>query len=140
MTDPRNHVMTDRLRCVWMETGEWALAGSRSGFAGFADWPEVVELAQKILAANEAWLDSQTPTLEELRAKYPEWSMLSIRDGDGRFRGALDIPGCPGGAECRWTTGPWGTERDALRWLAAKLEELDSMPPPDEAALDAQRE
>ena len=31
-------------------------------------------------------------------------------------------------------------EASALRWLAAKLEELDSMPPPDEAALDAQRE
>ena len=34
-------------------------------YAGAArcDWPEVVELAQKILAANEAWKDGQIEPL-----------------------------------------------------------------------------
>ena len=124
MSDPRERIETAHIRCDNRTDTAWCLGAVGSDVAAWATWPELVELAQKILAANEAWLDSQTPTLEELRAKYPEWSVLSIRVEDGRFRGALDIPGCPGGAECRWTTGPWGTERDALGWLAAKLEEL----------------
>ncbi len=122
MTDPRNHVMTDRLRCVRMETGEWALADRRSMFAGFADWPEVVELAQKILAANEAWLDSQTPTLEELNGKYPAAMPACVqqeRSIDGFYAEYL-TPGVLPGYEC----ARFASRVEALRWLAAKLEEL----------------
>lgn len=65
-------------------------------------WPEVVELAQKILAADARWQKSW---------RSVDCDHHHAREGD-KF--------C---ASC-------GT----------KLEELDSMPPPDEAALDAQRE
>ena len=118
--DPRNHVMTDRLRCVRMETGEWALADRRSMFAAFADWPDVVELAQKILAANEAWLDGQTPTLEELRVKYPDRRFGIDRESCGSTFCDVAFYGYSGGTHY----APHYNEEAALRWLAAKLEEL----------------
>jgi len=70
--DPRERVETAHIRCNGVTPNQWIIAAVGQHAPAFADWPEVVELAQKILAANEAWLDSQTPTLESLRAKYPD--------------------------------------------------------------------
>lgn len=128
MNDPRERIETRLLGCQrmpWAPAGEaeWVIGAVQSGHSGRADWPEVVAFARAILAADEAWLDSQTPTLEELRAKYPAWCPSLAREFWG-VRGVLDVVDCSGDSGCRFTVGPWGTERDALRWLAAKLEEL----------------
>jgi hypothetical protein len=84
-----------------------------------ANWAEVVEFARAILAADESWLDSQTPTLEELRAKY-RGAMVEITP--------LHIPGDDYLArlvtESESVEYAAPTVGHALRWLAAKLEEL----------------
>jgi hypothetical protein len=110
MSDPRNFVASSPFSCE-REGGRYHLHGA------WADWPGVVAFARAILAADEAWLDSQTPTLEGLRAKYP-----------GRSIGMARVVCGP--TYCwRARVGPCEsphivTEIAALRWLAAKLEEL----------------
>ena len=56
MTDPRERVETADISCRRDSDRVWEI-GSRTfaNDAAFANWPEVVELAQKILAANEVW-------------------------------------------------------------------------------------
>lgn len=116
MTDPRDRVETFRIRCCAVGE-EWEIGGVGRPAPSRSGWPEVVELAQKILAADEAWKDSQTPTLEGLRAKYP-----------GRSIGMARVVCGP--TYCwRARVGPCEsphivTEIAALRWLAAKLEEV----------------
>ncbi len=151
VTDPRNHVMTDRLRCVRMETGEWALADRKSMFAGYANWSEVVELAQKVLAANESWLDGQTvkperqfPVLNTYGRNAPAvvrsvpWSMLAphepqaLKNHCGQSleklasRGGLsplEIYAVMNGLS--WSMGKLTcTESEAVQWLAATLAEI----------------
>lgn len=82
----------------------------------------VVAFARAILAADEAWKDANVPTFQGLRTKYP------------RFNFACDRIACgPTYCDVAWVTLPDGTsegnhfesEDAALRWLAAKLEELE---------------
>lgn len=126
MTDPRQRIETKNFSCEIDKDvrgrpgGTWVIGGTNfAGESGYAAWPEVVAFARAILAADESWLDAQTPTLEELRAKYPG-AMVEITP--------LHIPGDDYLA--RLVTERESLEHAAptvghsLRWLAAKLEEL----------------
>ena len=125
MKDPRAFITTENLHCELYHPGslpEWSVGGMRKDrtTCGYADWPEVVELAQKILAANEAWLDANTPTLDELQARYPEWEpcVLYVRTGWRVWAERLRAPGHPIGQD------NFPTKEAAIRWLAAALAEI----------------
>ena len=119
MSDPRERIETAHIRCDNRTDTAWCLGAVGSDVAAWATWPELVELAQKILAANEAWLDANTPTLEELRARWPR-AMVAITP--------LHIPGDDYLARLVIESGSveyaGPTVGHVLRWLAAKLEEL----------------
>ena len=124
MTDPREQIETNCLSVTLIpDIDTWEVDG------GYVDWPEVVAFARAILAADEEWLDSQTPTLDELRAKYPAWRMNYEEHGE-QFSAVVDSADCLGNiprgtGPCRRQQSDWfNTEGEILRWLAAKLEEL----------------
>ena len=79
MSDPRERIETEHIKCSFSVAGLWLIESDREDIYPCVPWPELVELAQKILAADEEWLDSQTPPLEELRAKYPGFSFALER-------------------------------------------------------------
>lgn len=118
--DPRERIETEHIRCDDITPTQWIIAAVGQHAPAFADWPEVVELAQKILAANEAWLDSQTPTLESLRAKYPDRRFGIDRESCGSTFCDVAFYGYSGGTHY----APHYNEAAALEWLATKLEEL----------------
>lgn len=122
MKDPREQIQTENLTVSILHDESQTI--DRQSYwdviaPSAVPWPEIVAFAQKILAANEAWLDSQTPTLEALRAKYPG-AMVEITP--------LRIPG--DNYLARLVTENVSVEYaaptvgHALEWLAAKLEEL----------------
>ena len=146
--DPRERVETENLLChadtsCWYLTRKAPYAG-----AGRADWPEFVELAQKILAADAAWKEQTTPRrFPVLNANsrnsknYPRtvpWSMLAphepqaLKNHCGQSleklasRGGLsplEIYAVVNGLT--WTIGKLPCdEEEALRWLAATLAEI----------------
>ena len=125
MKDPREHVETENVavrRDVCVHTGKafWIVGDTvNTGEYGEADWPELVELAQKILAADEAWKDANTPTLDELRAKYPEWCLDVLTT-------ELNVIAMYEHRELETVCGfaDVASEPQGIRWLAAKLEEL----------------
>jgi hypothetical protein len=122
VNDPRNFVASSPFSCE-REGGRYHLHGAWAG------WSEVVAFARAILAADEAWLDSQTPTLEELRARYPKWRM-NYEEHSEQFSAVVDSADCPGNiprgtGPCRRQQSDWfNTEGEALRWLAATLAEV----------------
>jgi hypothetical protein len=133
VNDPRERIETEHFQCR-LDIGDapdaWEIGGTNfAGESGYADWPEVVAFAEKILAADEAWKDRQTPTLEELRAKYPAWRMNYEEHGE-QFSAVVDSADCPGNiprgtGPCRRQQSDWfNTEGEALRWLAATLAEV----------------
>lgn len=115
--DPRGLVKTDRIELVQEWRSEYFHIQSlvSSGCAG-GSWPEIVAFATAILAANEAWLDSQAPTLEELRERYPN-RLFGIKPNE-----PCDLTFC----DVAWIQGTvgmphFGSEAAALRWLADEL-------------------
>ena len=77
MTDPREQIETNCLSVTLIpDIDTWEVDG------GYVDWPEVVELAQKILAADEAWKDAQTPV--ETERQFRECPACDGRGGYAR--------------------------------------------------------
>lgn len=118
--DPRERIETEHVRCSFSVAGTWLIESDREDIYPCVPWPELVELAQKILAANEAWLDGQTPTLEELRAKYDgKWHVSARRHGlcfeaEIMPHGSVSNPTyCDG----------FDTEKQAIRWLVDVIED-----------------
>lgn len=114
--DPRERIETNCLFVALIPDADtWDVDG------GYVDWSELVELAQKILAADEAWKDSQTPTVDGLRTKYPGFNF-----------GLERIPCGPTFCDVAWIDAhPFKVEGNhfeseiaALRWLAATLAEI----------------
>ncbi len=120
MKDPREQIQTENLSAE-QYCGEEGYGPARWSVDGECpvDWPELVELAQKILAANEAWLDGQTVT---------HVCECAFSDDTPAICSAYVSGVC---GFCR-TCG----HDEACHTLA----EIEPLPPPDEAALDAQRE
>lgn len=117
MSDPRERIETENLQCASREK-----AGLIEGFyrlSGFAPWPEVVAFAEKILAADAEWRESNAPTLEGLRAKYPNRRFGIDREPCGPTFCDVAFYEYPGGTH----HAPHYTERAALEWLAARLAE-----------------
>lgn len=118
MPDPRERIETKHLRCNGMTPTQWVVAAVGQHAPAFADWPEVVEFAAAIIAADAEWRESNTPTLEEMRARYPG-AMVEITP--------LHIPGDD--YLVRLVTESVSVEHatptvgHALEWLAAKLAE-----------------
>lgn len=84
-----------------------------------ASWGTTVAFATAILAANESWLDGQTPTLEELRARYPEWSLDLVTT-------ELNVIAMYEHRELETVCGfaDVASEAQGIRWLAATLAEI----------------
>lgn len=151
--DPRERIETEHFQCR-LEIGDapdaWEIGGTNfTGESGYADWPEVVAFARAILAADEAWKDSQTPKPErqfpvlnsEYRPGAPKsvpWSILAphepqaLKNHCGQSletlarRGGLspvEIYAVVNGLS--WSVGKSPCdEPEALRWLAATLAEI----------------
>lgn len=122
MSDPRERIETRHLRCNSMTPTQWVLAAVGQHAPAFADWPEVVEFAEKILAANAEWRESRAPSLEGLRARYPSRRFGIDREPCGPTFCDVAFYEYPGGTHY----APHYTERAALEWLAARLAELEA--------------
>lgn len=112
INDPRRLVQTDNLRVLQQVGLERYEIRQRTQYS--SEWPEVVAFATAILAANEAWLDSQTPTLEELRERYPDEHLGIVEQPSGVMYAYC------GPARMRhfeYTK----TRNQGIRWLAAEL-------------------
>lgn len=121
MTDPRERIETEHIKCSFSVAGLWLIESDREDIYPCVPWPELVELAQKILAADEAWKDANVPTFQGLRTKYPGFNFACDRIACG-----------PTYCDVAWVTLPDGTNKEnhfeseaaALRWLAATLAEI----------------
>lgn len=118
--DPRDFVCAGGLLATNDDLTGWTPGRLESNRV---EWHDIVAFATAILAANEAWLDSQTPTLEGLRERYgSQWDYIGV---------CLQLP-----TQERWAASAWRnlarhadmineggflTEYAALRWLAAEL-------------------
>lgn len=124
MPDPRERIKSGPLGCErlpWQPAGvrEWVVGEQCGGHSGRADWPEVVAFARAILAADAEWRERNAPTLEELRARYPNRRFGIKREPCGPTFCDVAFYEYMGGTHY----APHYTERAALEWLAAKLAE-----------------
>lgn len=114
--DPRDALLALPPWDVEREGEFWRFSQSRNRLALWDSW---VTLATAILAANEAWLDSQTPTLEELRAKYPG------------FNFALERVACgPTFCDVAWIVNAYPSDwrRDRLtEWAPTEAEAIERL-------------
>lgn len=115
MEDPRNQVVYAPFILNRKGENVWSIGCNRP-----APWHVAVAFANAILAANEAWLDSTTPTLAELRERYPEWSLSThFVPGVGCFSAAVRY-------KCTINSiVPLEDEQEAIRWLAAELAKVN---------------
>lgn len=119
MEDPRELVRYKPFILNRKGDDAWTMGSNRP-----APWHIVVRFANAILAANEAWLDSQTPTLEELRERYPEMYMsVGTHAPTDEQWWALYHPHGLTGASYSGTF--FANEKAALRWLATELAKGD---------------
>jgi len=122
MTDPRERIETEHIKCAFSVAGLWLIESDREDIYPCVPWPELVELAQKILAADEAWKDANAPTtLEGLREQYPDDTFDVHREECGpTFCEVASIHHVDGHIR----NEHFASERAALRWLAATLAEI----------------
>ena len=121
MSDPRERIETEHIKCSFSVAGLWLIESDREDIYPCVPWSELVEFTRAILAADAAWKDATVPTLAKLRTKYPgfNFNVQSVVCG-------------PTYCEVAWIKLFDGTnegkhfesEEAAVRWLAAKLEEL----------------